>query len=781
MSQELESSIDTGQDTVTCSDDQSMVESKKVMLTNKRWDSMDSLLAQIKEKETLQDNIKNLQCPNITKELKALKAEKNATIEKRKQIDTELDKWNKDLPEKMRQLSQLESSLIYKNEEKINTAIQKLDWTLQHQHFKLTEERKIVTEIDRLRRSKRTLAQYFTLKQEISGIRDKQRRMREERDTYYQAVRKMKAREDHLKEKLYSLKSQLDSLKREIDSLHDHKRQLRKQKEVFHGVRERQKRDSWKRRDEGRKSYIADSQREDEESEVPYEKLIQLCNTLYNHLQRFNNLSAPEPSVESLSPSSSLEVEEDVDEGHHILRKKSSDAESAELTGGAKKSMKRNKKPRKQSSFKKMTHSSQVLEQFLALGLSAPTSVAEIPEVLEKLVQKKVDLEKEVASDAGFSATESYICEMSRQASNTESHEDYVDTHAAENVIAELMSVTGSTDASEGAVGGCERASESSEVMSPNSDSTLEGDSGDSQNSSVVKSEDVVKDLSSKLVITEADKSNNNTVTKVQKLQEKPEMYLKPDQVSRRSSPPKNLDFRPKLRRTRNVTEELFKPATLLPSPSFGPPTVSLATPLDKVLKPKRTVARVASSPAAVHEPCPFPKSNQHGTFADHLKSPSVSPSSSFSAHNRSHPPLASRLSTPVYGSAPQWSGKRSHTVPSQTPTEPHFDISDFPPLSQAPLTKSRSNSFFSKSSNEGSAAEITTPRETSGVMATTDSFQPQSGIPPVLATNAPSPSLPVSMSMIPAEDKSLTEKWVESNAAYFHSEGSVMPVCKES
>ncbi|XP_055871877.1 uncharacterized protein LOC106061087 isoform X1 [Biomphalaria glabrata] len=781
MSQELESSIDTGQDTVTCSDDQSMVESKKVMLTNKRWDSMDSLLAQIKEKETLQDNIKNLQCPNITKELKALKAEKNATIEKRKQIDTELDKWNKDLPEKMRQLSQLESSLIYKNEEKINTAIQKLDWTLQHQHFKLTEERKIVTEIDRLRRSKRTLAQYFTLKQEISGIRDKQRRMREERDTYYQAVRKMKAREDHLKEKLYSLKSQLDSLKREIDSLHDHKRQLRKQKEVFHGVRERQKRDSWKRRDEGRKSYIADSQREDEESEVPYEKLIQLCNTLYNHLQRFNNLSAPEPSVESLSPSSSLEVEEDVDEGHHILRKKSSDAESAELTGGAKKSMKRNKKPRKQSSFKKMTHSSQVLEQFLALGLSAPTSVAEIPEVLEKLVQKKVDLEKEVASDAGFSATESYICEMSRQASNTESHEDYVDTHAAENVIAELMSVTGSTDASEGAVGGCERASESSEVMSPNSDSTLEGDSGDSQNSSVVKSEDVVKDLSSKLVITEADKSNNNTVTKVQKLQEKPEMYLKPDQVSRRSSPPKNLDFRPKLRRTRNVTEELFKPATLLPSPSFGPPTVSLATPLDKVLKPKRTVARVASSPAAVHEPCPFPKSNQHGTFADHLKSPSVSPSSSFSAHNRSHPPLASRLSTPVYGSAPQWSGKRSHTVPSQTPTEPHFDISDFPPLSQAPLTKSRSNSFFSKSSNEGSAAEITTPRETFGVMATTDSFQPQSGIPPVLATNAPSPSLPVSMSMIPAEDKSLTEKWVESNAAYFHSEGSVMPVCKES
>lgn len=370
---------------------------------------------------------------------------------------------------------------------------------------------------------------------------------------------------------------------------------------------------------------------------------------------------------------------------------------------------------------------------------------------------------------------------MSRQASNTESHEDYVDTHAAENVIAELMSVTGSTDASEGAVGGCERASESSEVMSPNSDSTLEGDSGDSQNSSVVKSEDVVKDLSSKLVITEADKSNNNTVTKVQKLQEKPEMYLKPDQVSRRSSPPKNLDFRPKLRRTRNVTEELFKPATLLPSPSFGPPTVSLATPLDKVLKPKRTVARVASSPAAVHEPCPFPKSNQHGTFADHLKSPSVSPSSSFSAHNRSHPPLASRLSTPVYGSAPQWSGKRSHTIPSQTPTEPHFDISDFPPLSQAPLTKSRSNSFFSKSSNEGSAAEITTPRETSGVMATTDSFQPQSGIPPVLATNTPSPSLPVSMSMIPAEDKSLTEKWVESNAAYFHSEGSVMPVCKES
>ncbi|KAH9508326.1 hypothetical protein Btru_050841 [Bulinus truncatus] len=211
MSQEKECPGD-----FSCTDDQSVIDQKKMLTYRKRGDpDMDNLLIRIREKETEQDSIKNIQLPLITKELKELKAEKNATIEKRKQIDTDLDKLNKDLPEKMRQLSQLESSLIYKNEDKINTAVQKLDWTLQHQHFKLTEERKIVTEIDRLKRSKRTLAQFFTLKQEISGIRDKQRRMREERDMYFRAVSKMKGREEALKQNSFGLKSNLDILKRD--------------------------------------------------------------------------------------------------------------------------------------------------------------------------------------------------------------------------------------------------------------------------------------------------------------------------------------------------------------------------------------------------------------------------------------------------------------------------------------------------------------------------------------------------------------------------------------
>ena len=54
-------------------------------------------------------------------------------------------------------LSTTESNLHYKNEAKIDEAIRKLEYQLKVQNFKLSEERKIVAEIDKLKRSKKVL------------------------------------------------------------------------------------------------------------------------------------------------------------------------------------------------------------------------------------------------------------------------------------------------------------------------------------------------------------------------------------------------------------------------------------------------------------------------------------------------------------------------------------------------------------------------------------------------------------------------------------------------
>ncbi|KAK3792513.1 hypothetical protein RRG08_017782 [Elysia crispata] len=150
----------------------------------KRFDEeMMDLTSQIKEKEAEMDRLKSSGVLHISKNLNSLRADRTAKITQRKEIDEQLERINnKSLPEKMKQLHQLELSLYYKSEDRINTAIQRLEWNLKAHSYKLSEEKKIVSEIDGLKRSKKTLGQYLTLKQEIGVIRDQQRHMREERD-----------------------------------------------------------------------------------------------------------------------------------------------------------------------------------------------------------------------------------------------------------------------------------------------------------------------------------------------------------------------------------------------------------------------------------------------------------------------------------------------------------------------------------------------------------------------------------------------------------------------
>jgi len=54
-------------------------------------------------------------------------------------------------------LTRTESNLHYKNEAKIDDAIRKMEYQLQTQNFRVSEERKIVAEVDKLKRSKKIL------------------------------------------------------------------------------------------------------------------------------------------------------------------------------------------------------------------------------------------------------------------------------------------------------------------------------------------------------------------------------------------------------------------------------------------------------------------------------------------------------------------------------------------------------------------------------------------------------------------------------------------------
>ncbi|XP_060600716.1 myosin-2 heavy chain-like isoform X2 [Ruditapes philippinarum] len=431
-----------------------------------------------------------------------LRAEKEAAINKRKKLDNDLRLLNEEIKKKMGQLSKTESNLHYKNEAKIDDAIRKMEWQLKTQNFRLSEERKIVAEVDKLKRSKKVLAEYFTQKKEVDKMRESQRRMRGEREYYYKAVTNISKREEELKKANHEKKVKIEEIKKELDQLYNKKRELfmefkqcesdyqQQLKERRHWLRKQ----SFKKKEEERKAKEEIWQKEMMEYEAqrePFEDEKNLCNTLISYLQKRNNseredsmLSSPREERPDLS--AGIGLADSLDGGKYVLLKKSEEAEVDYSV--ANKPRRRSKKGRKLSVTKPLAHTPQIIAQFSSLNLNAPSNMSELAASIEQLQARKRYYEEETGhvarpllgslsgsfsssgslsssldsplrdrsstwgfvevppaiaenqtpSDAGNSA-ESGFHDMSRQASKTESSESTAECAQNDQALEELI------------------------------------------------------------------------------------------------------------------------------------------------------------------------------------------------------------------------------------------------------------------------------------------------------------------------------------------------------
>ncbi|XP_076083777.1 uncharacterized protein LOC143054648 [Mytilus galloprovincialis] len=438
----------------------SSLDLKRVKPPNKKKheDEVEGIQNIIKEKETL---LRSLTAENFQNFLKATRAEKLAVIEKLKKIDTDLKAFSQQITKKKGIQDQLQSRLHYRSDVKIDDAIRRLEWQLKIQNFKLTEEKKIVAEIDSLKRSKKDLSQFLAAKKEVDEIRERQRRMREERDRYQKNVNQLRNKEDETKKLLEEKKSKLYVLKKEIDKLYTRKRHMihefkqheKEYNEVKDEMKKQKKRDSFKRKEES-KSHMEAFQNDIEEyglQKEPYEDEIKLCTTLINYLQKFQ---VAEDEVEE--PSKNTGVVDELDDGKYILLKKTEDTDYSSVRPTKRRP---SKKGKKFSVTKPITHAPQIFSQFASLMLNAPSTIPEIIVSLEQVQARKTfyeeggpiptqrmvtpSIEEHSASETGISATESAMCEMSRQVSNTESNDNPEDSFF---VLDELVKLSGNDD-----------------------------------------------------------------------------------------------------------------------------------------------------------------------------------------------------------------------------------------------------------------------------------------------------------------------------------------------
>lgn len=355
-------------------------------------------------------------------ELQELRIMREKVIEERKQFDLELKGLNVQVQKKNDACTKLQAGVRYKSEARIDEAVRRLEHQMQAQQLKLSEEKRIVAEIDTLKRSKRNLNDYLVLKQHVDQLRNKQKNLRSQRDGCVKRINGLKSREEEVKNLLDSEVSdkseeverqqlhveqlkEIELLKKELDDLHAKKRDLRatftKERNDYYAATREIKKKGRTTKKKNERLPIVKAVVSSRAMEQPYEKEIALCDKLVNYLEglHINAIHLPElPSTSSADkePALSLAASADFslsgDKGV-FLRRKSATDDLVGVYAGVNRTSRRGSRKGRRSSAKeaprKLNLHAQVVEHLLTLGLSPPSTAADIPKVLEELQEKK--------------------------------------------------------------------------------------------------------------------------------------------------------------------------------------------------------------------------------------------------------------------------------------------------------------------------------------------------------------------------------------------------------
>ncbi len=158
-----------------------------------------------------------------------------------------------------------------------------------------------MSEIDRLRRSKKNLKEYSALKEEVDKLRSRQHELRNERDSIFQELRELKSKEDDVRYQIKDSNQSLDKTRADIDhyraakydltaKFHEQENEFRRQM--------RQRKEEQKRREAEELAKIQAENLQEiaiyEANKVPYEHEIFLCRILIHYSQ---SLASSKPVV----------------------------------------------------------------------------------------------------------------------------------------------------------------------------------------------------------------------------------------------------------------------------------------------------------------------------------------------------------------------------------------------------------------------------------------------------------------------------------------------------
>ena len=382
-------------------------------------------------------------------QLAGVREEREKIIRDKAAVFDQLEWANKEVRQKGDFIQKLRSGVSFSRAEEIDDQVRRLEVQLARSSLKLPEERRLVTEIDRLKRSRRTLQEFNKEKLLLEQLRADQQAARERRENWFRQSREAKAREDQFRADMRMLGEKLEEVKLQVEGLEGEQRAMveeyRAQEYLYRRYLAQKKAEQRRRTEYERLVAAREEEAELAEIKATCEPLLaerQLCSALIVYCEGLAG-SSSSPAT----PSTPLDGFPPVSSGGNFLalplppsRRRSSgfsnysgsssnyatplgcspattpmsgsppDSIDADKPGyykkkedhdvffaGSKKKNKKNRNERRPSFKKCLNHNRETYLQFSSVGLEPPTSFFNIPEVILLLREKLQKFELQAA------------------------------------------------------------------------------------------------------------------------------------------------------------------------------------------------------------------------------------------------------------------------------------------------------------------------------------------------------------------------------------------------
>jgi len=343
--------------------------------------------------------------------LARLRSQKGALITEKKAIKARLDATRNQSERLFEGQKAAKQSVRFTRVEDIDAEIKKLQRRQETTSMSLSEEKRLIKEMDALQASKKLVAQLKTQEVTLENVKEQRKliaveisakdkeidAVQVEIDVQQNKIKSMSEKETDSRGKIQALISERDVIRSSINEKLQEKDKTRKifreannawydYQRAVRAQRKMQQEEERRQREEERLA-ILKAKEEEELKKIPYEEEQMLCDYLADYLTR-TYLSDPTSSKSSTKKKEEVfEVKDDPFAGFKPINKKTDDVFLKMGTG--KKPRNRQAKKEKKKATAPFTLNLDTFEQFSLLQLTPPTSLEAVQGSVDALREKK--------------------------------------------------------------------------------------------------------------------------------------------------------------------------------------------------------------------------------------------------------------------------------------------------------------------------------------------------------------------------------------------------------